>query len=92
MKGDSQPFRAYILLLTTSSAFAAQRCLSSPLLACFEFSLNLVPTPKEYRSDCGLALFLEGGNSLQDECLTRFLESINEILTQRHIKYEIKLI
>ncbi|MCX2717569.1 DUF3343 domain-containing protein [Helicobacter sp. MIT 21-1697] len=92
MQQDVKPFRAYIVLYTTSSAFAAQRCLSTPLLASFEFSLSLVPTPKEYSSDCGLALFLEGGNTLQGKSLEDFLESVNHILTQRHMKYEVKLI
>ena len=84
--------RVYILLFTTSSAFAAERALSSPLLLNFDFSLCLVPTPKEYSSNCGMSLLLEGGESLVDKELEAFWQCVDTILTQKNIHYQIQSI
>ncbi|CUU40110.1 MULTISPECIES: putative Se/S carrier-like protein [Helicobacter] len=62
---DSMPFQTYIIFENSSSAFATQRILSSPLFADFDFSLQLVPTPKEYSNNCTLSILLEWGRDCE---------------------------
>ncbi|WP_416372832.1 putative Se/S carrier-like protein [Helicobacter typhlonius] len=59
------PFQTYIIFENSSSAFATQRILSSPLFADFDFSLQLVPTPKEYSNNCTLSILLEWGRDCE---------------------------
>lgn len=82
--------QAYILLFNTSSAFAAERVLRSPLLSEFDFQMSLVPTPKEFLSDCGMSLLIVGGEGLIDEELETFWRSIESILQSKKIHYRIQ--
>lgn len=89
MQGIAQPFRAYIIFQNSFSAFSAQRVLSSPLLFSFDFELQLVPTPKEYSSDCTLAILLTGGESLCGQMADSLIESVVLLLAQGDIKHDI---
>lgn len=84
--------QAYILLFNTSSAFAAERVLRSPLLSEFDFQMSLVPTPKEFLSDCGMSLLIVGGERLNDEELQIFWQSVESILQSKKIHYRIQCI
>ena len=80
-------FQAYIIFQNSLGAFATQRVLSSPLFADFSFTLQLVPTPKEYSKNCTLSVFLEWSEDSKKE--GEFIESIGVLLAQKHIKHDI---
>ncbi|WP_295701847.1 putative Se/S carrier-like protein [uncultured Helicobacter sp.] len=84
-----QSLKVYILFENASSAFSAQNVLSSPLLFDFDFTLQLVPTPKEYSKSCALAILLEVRESLYGESAEQFMQSIISMLAQKHIKHDI---
>ena len=71
--------KGYILVFTTSSAFEAEM-----LLKAANFSVKLVPTPREFSSDCGIAVEF---NADSDD-----IGRICEILNNAKIEYEVKLI
>lgn len=68
--------RGYFLLFTTSSALYAHELLSTLI----EYKIALVPTPREYSSDCGIALYIEG----------KYMEKAMQCLDENRIEYEFK--
>jgi hypothetical protein len=55
-----------VLFHTTSSAFRAERVLRAAGL-----EAKLIPTPREFSSDCGMALRFDWGKREQAESLLR---------------------
>lgn len=89
MLNVSKPLQMYILFQNSLSAFSAQRVLSSPLLSCFDFDLELIPTPKEYSHSCTLAIFIRGNTTLCAKEAEAFIESLREMLVQKDIRHDI---
>lgn len=69
--------QGYILVYTTSSAFESEEILKK----LENIKIKLVPTPREFSSDCGIALWFE----CED------LEPLSKALNQNKIEYEIKI-
>ncbi|MCH5322250.1 MAG: DUF3343 domain-containing protein [Helicobacter sp.] len=69
--------QGYILVYTTSSAFESEEILKK----LENVKIKLVPTPREFSSDCGIAVWFE----CED------LEPLNKALNQNKIEYEIKI-
>ncbi|TLD86342.1 DUF3343 domain-containing protein [Helicobacter sp. MIT 05-5294] len=72
--------KGYILVFTTSSAFE-----SETLLKDLQIFVKLVPTPREFSSDCGISVYFEA----EDE---KTLERIQNALNAQNIEYEIKMV
>lgn len=70
--------KGYILVFTSTSAFLAEDLLSK-LHGIF---LNLVPSPREFSSDCGVSLYFEYDN----------IQELLSLLFQNFIEFEIKLL
>ena len=70
--------KGYILVFTTSSAFESETILKD-----LGITIKLVPTPREFSSDCGIAVYFEAENQ------TKF-DKIFNMLEEQKIKYEIK--
>lgn len=68
--------RGYFLLFTTSSALYAHELLESMP----EMKVSLVPTPREFSSDCGMAVYIEC------ECIQKAISCLDE----NGIEYEYK--
>ncbi|RAX52480.1 hypothetical protein CCY99_07490 [Helicobacter sp. 16-1353] len=74
--------KGYILVWTTFSAFECERILGG-----LEWIyIRLVPTPREFSSDCGIAVFFE----IIDEM--KGITTIENILKDNKIEYEIKIL
>ena len=86
---DSLHCQVYLIFEDSTSAFATQRILSSPLLSEYNFSLGLVPTPREYSNNCNLAVLLKWSEDSQEDNKAEFIESIHTLLAQKHIKHDI---
>lgn len=71
--------QGYILVFTTSSAFESEMLLKAQ-----NISVKLVPTPREYSSDCGIAVLFEIATQAE-------LENIQKLLNAQKIEYEIKI-
>lgn len=74
--------KGYILVWTTFSAFESQKILQKE----GGFYIKLVPTPREYSSDCGIAVYFEILDNIKDTT------TIKNILKDNKIEYEIKLL
>ncbi|WP_300815323.1 DUF3343 domain-containing protein, partial [Helicobacter sp. UBA3407] len=53
--------KGYILVFTTSSAFESETILKD-----LGITIKLVPTPREFSSDCGIAVYFEVENEKFD--------------------------
>lgn len=69
--------QGYILVYTTSSAFESEEILKK----LENVKIKLVPTPREFSSDCGIAVWFE----------CKDLELLSKALNQNKIEYEIKI-
>lgn len=72
--------KGYILVFTTSSAFESEAILKD-----LQINVKLVPTPREFSSDCGIAVYFEAENEAK-------LDKISNALGEQRIEYEIKRI
>lgn len=70
--------KGYVLVYTTSCAFYCEELLK-PLHECV---VKLVPTPRAYSSDCGIAVYFEYTS----------LEELEQILNKHALEYELKLL
>ena len=70
--------KGYILVWTSFSAFASERILKN----IEDFYIKLVPTPREFSSDCGIAVYFE----IPPQKSTLLTQKLDE----KHIEYEIK--
>jgi len=68
--------RGYFLLFTTSSALYAHELLGE----IEAYKVSLVPTPREFSSDCGMAVYIEG----------EAIEMAMHCLDEHRIEYEFK--
>ncbi|WP_300761522.1 MULTISPECIES: DUF3343 domain-containing protein [Helicobacter] len=71
--------KGYILVFTTSSAFESETILKD-----LGITIKLVPTPREFSSDCGIAVYFEVENEKFD--------IISNALKKQKIEYDIKYI
>ncbi|CAM3542269.1 DUF3343 domain-containing protein [Helicobacter sp. UBA3407] len=71
--------KGYILVFTTSSAFESETILKD-----LGITIKLVPTPREFSSDCGIAVYFEVENEKFD--------IISNALQDQKIEYEIRKI
>ena len=67
--------KGYVLVFTTSSAFESEAILKN-----LGITNKLVPTPREFSSDCGIAVYFECDST----------ETITNALNSAKIEYEIK--
>lgn len=67
----------YILVYTTSCAFLSEEVLKNAGM-----NIKLVPTPRQFSSDCGISVQFENEN----------LHKIVDILNSNNIEFEIKLL
>lgn len=69
--------KGYLLFFTTASAFEAE-------IVCKSLNLifKLTPTPREFSSDCGIAIYFEVQN----------LQILQEALQEANIEFEMKLL
>ncbi len=65
----------YIIFFTTSCAFFSEEKLKEK-----NISVKLVPTPREFSSDCGISIYFENSD----------LREIEKILNENNIEFEIK--
>lgn len=72
-----QHIEGYVLVHTTSSAFESENILQN-----LGITIKLVPTPREFSSDCGIAVWFICEN----------LESIKNALDSSKIEYTIQCI
>lgn len=72
--------KGYILVFTTSSAFESEEILKN-----LEIFVKLVPTPREFSSDCGIAVYFEVENE-------KNFDKILCALGGQRIEYEMKRI
>ncbi len=70
--------KGYFLLFTTSSALYTHELLKTMP----QTTASLVPTPREFSSDCGMAVYLECSD----------LQKAMQILDDHRIEYEFKAI
>ncbi|MFT7002699.1 MAG: hypothetical protein ACJAWW_000032 [Sulfurimonas sp.] len=70
--------KGYFLVYTTSCAFYCENIMK-PLSGML---VKLVPTPREYSSDCGIAVYFE----YEDLIL------LEKLLQEHNLEYELKLI
>ncbi|WP_300668871.1 DUF3343 domain-containing protein [Helicobacter sp. UBA3407] len=71
--------KGYILVFTTSSAFESETILKD-----LGITIKLVPTPREFSSDCGIAVYFEVENEKFD--------IISNALQDQKIEFDIKYI
>ncbi|RDU62129.1 MULTISPECIES: DUF3343 domain-containing protein [Helicobacter] len=71
--------KGYILVFTTSSAFESETILKD-----LGITIKLVPTPREFSSDCGIAVYFEVENEKFD--------IISNALKKQKIEFDIKYI
>ncbi|WDL74635.1 DUF3343 domain-containing protein [Helicobacter winghamensis] len=71
---QKQLIEGYVLVYTTSSAFESESILQN-----LGISIKLVPTPREFSSDCGIAVWFMCEN----------IDSIKNALDFAKIEYEI---
>lgn len=71
--------KGYILVFTTSSAFESETILKD-----LGITIKLVPTPREFSSDCGISVYFEVENEKFD--------IISNALQDQKIEYEIRKI
>lgn len=71
---QKQLIEGYVLVYTTSSAFESESILQD-----LGICIKLVPTPREFSSDCGIAVWFE----CEDETI------IKDALDSANIEYEI---
>ncbi|WP_299548961.1 DUF3343 domain-containing protein [uncultured Helicobacter sp.] len=71
---QKQLIEGYVLVYTTSSAFESENILQN-----LGISIKLVPTPREFSSDCGIAVWFMCEN----------IDSIKNALDFAKIEYEI---
>lgn len=69
--------KGYVLVFTTSSAFESEAILKD-----LGITIKLVPTPREFSSDCGISVYFECDSK---DIITNALDSAK-------IEYEIKKI
>lgn len=69
--------KGYIIFFTTSCAFFSEEKLKEQGL-----NIKLVPTPREFSSDCGISIYFEVDHK----------GNIESILNQYQIEFEIKTI
>lgn len=70
--------KGYLLFYTSSSAF-----LSEELLSTLEgLNQKMVPTPREYSSDCGMAIWFE----YED------VEKVLTLLKSNRVEFELKIV
>lgn len=67
--------KGYILVFTTSSAFESEAILKN-----LGITNKLVPTPREFSSDCGIAVYFECDST----------ETITNALDLANIEYELR--
>ncbi|MBX7491370.1 DUF3343 domain-containing protein [Helicobacter turcicus] len=72
-----QHIEGYVLVYTTSSAFESENILQN-----LGINIKLVPTPREFSSDCGIAVWF----------MCEDLESIKHALNSAKIEYEIQCV
>ncbi|TLD79918.1 DUF3343 domain-containing protein [Helicobacter sp. MIT 05-5293] len=72
--------KGYILVFTTSSAFESEEILKN-----LRIFVKLVPTPREFSSDCGIAVYFEAENEANFDKILCALEG-------QGIQYEMKRI
>ena len=72
--------KGYILVFTTSSAFESEAILKN-----LQISVKLVPTPREFSSDCGIAVYFEVKDKAE-------LAQIPNALKEQKIEFDIKYI
>ena len=70
--------KGYILVCTTSSAFESEAILKD-----LGITIKLVPTPREFSSDCGIAVYFEAENEAE-------FNKIKTTLNTQNIECEIK--
>lgn len=63
------PVTGYILVYTTSSAFKSEKALKSAGI-----ETKLVPTPRQFSSDCGISVYFE---SVSVEIVKKILDTSN---------------
>ena len=71
--------KGYVLVFTTSSAFESEAILKD-----LGITIMLVPTPREFSSDCGISVYFEASKEEFD--------IIPNALNSAKIEYEIKKI
>lgn len=69
--------RGYLLFFTTASAFE-----SEALLKTLDIDFKLTPTPREFSSDCGIAIYFESID----------IAPLESTLKAHNIAYELRLI
>ncbi|TLD83519.1 DUF3343 domain-containing protein [Helicobacter sp. MIT 11-5569] len=74
---EKQLIEGYVLVFTTSSAFESESILQN-----LGITIKLVPTPREFSSDCGIAVWFMCEN----------VEKIKNALDSEKIEYEIRCI
>ena len=67
----------YLIFFTTASAFESEMLLTTT-----KIHFKLVPTPREFSSDCGIAIYFE----------VESVATLQEKLDASKIEYEIKLL
>lgn len=72
--------KGYILVFTTSSAFESEEILKG-----LHVFVKLVPTPREFSSDCGIAVYFETENQAE-------FSKIPNALDAQNIEYEMKIV
>lgn len=72
--------KGYILVFTTSSAFECEAILKD-----LHINVKLVPTPREFSSDCGIAVYFEVETEAKFDTIPNALEG-------QRIEYEMKRI
>jgi len=70
-------YRGYLIFFTTSCAFFSEEKLKERGLY-----IKLVPTPREFSSDCGISIYFEIDN----------IENITDILNEHNVEFDIKVI
>ncbi|MFV0480930.1 MAG: DUF3343 domain-containing protein [Campylobacteraceae bacterium] len=70
--------KGYILVYTTSSAFFCEDLLKNKK----HIDIKLVPTPREFSSDCGISVYFE----------CKDIEKLTKILNDENVEFELKLL
>lgn len=72
--------KGYVLVFTTSSAFESEAILKD-----LGITIKLVPTPREFSSDCGISVYFEAENEAK-------FDKIPNALKKQKIEFDIKYI
>lgn len=72
--------KGYVLVFTTSSAFESEAILKD-----LGITIKLVPTPREFSSDCGISVYFEAKDKAE-------LAQIPNALKEQNIEFDIKYI